>query len=94
MAYKIEYGAADEPLKQKTRMRNFGIVALILVLVIAAVAVKSIGLPFVQEVLLPGDPAVTTLALDALAEDIREGVSIIKALETFCKEIVDGAYAS
>lgn len=94
MAYKIEYGEVAELLKPKTKLRQFVIVFLILALVVAAAVIKSVGLPFVREVLLPGDPAVTAMALDALAENIRDGIPIFEALETFCKEIVNGAYAS
>lgn len=94
MAYSIEYFTSDEAKKPKVNFRQIGVVLLILAIVVAAVVIKSASLPFVKEVLLPGDPAVTAMALDALVEDICDGASVIEAFKAFCKEIVDGAYAS
>lgn len=94
MAYTIEYGVAGELPGQKNSFRKIVAVSLIIVLVASAFAIKTIGLPWLQEVLLPGDPAVTAMALDVLMEDLRGGVSIFDALQTFCAQIVNGAYAS
>ena len=41
--------------------------------------------------LLPGDPEVTHAALAGLAEDIREGEPLGRAVTAFCQEIVDNA---
>jgi hypothetical protein len=61
-----------------------------LLLVVAAVTVKSVGLQWVREVLLPGDPAVTAAALEGFVLDIKEGDTLVDAITAFCQEIVNG----
>ena len=90
MGYRIEYNNIGRHGTKKTNKRAACIAAvLVLSLVFGAIAIKSIGLTWVKEVLLPGDPDVTAAALEALAEDLRNGESIADAVKAFCQEIVN-----
>ena len=90
MAYCITYESVKKP-KSRFRLGRKGwvAIALVLVLVLGAMAVKSSGLDFVKTYLLPGDPAVTAAALEDMAEDLRQGESLFAALREFCEEIVE-----
>ena len=92
MGYKIQYNCVGRKLEPKKRSKA-GIFAglLVLLLVVAAVTVKSVGLQWVREVLLPGDPAVTAAALGGFVLDIKEGDTLVDAITAFCQEIVNGA---
>ena len=92
MGYKIQYNCVGRKLESKKKSKA-GIFAglLVLLLVIAAVTVKSVGLQWVREVLLPGDPAVTAAALEGFVLDIKEGDTLVDAITAFCQEIVNGA---
>ena len=46
---------------------------------------------WVQEFLLPGDPAVTAAALENMVDNIKDGNSIAEAVTAFCREIVENA---
>jgi hypothetical protein len=46
----------------------------------------------VQEVLLPGDPAVTAAALENMTEGLRSGESLLDAVTAFCREIIANAH--
>ena len=90
MAYRITYESVK---KRKNRFRldrrSWIATALVVVLVFGAMALKSSGLDFVKNYLLPGDPAVTAAALENMAEDLRQGESIIAAFQAFCEEIIE-----
>ncbi len=90
MGYRIAYSSIGKRLK-RNRKKSTAVVAVlvIMILVIGAIAVKSIGLTWVKEVLLPGDPNVTAAALEDLAENLRNGESIGDAIRVFCQEIIE-----
>ena len=94
MGYRIEYeshGDVRKPLKLRHSRANISIIVLVLALVAGAMAIKHTGLTWVQEVLLPGDPAVTAAALENMVDNIKSGDSIPEAVATFCQQIVDNA---
>ena len=41
------------------------------------------------DLLLPGDPEVTSMALERLVQAVSEGEAIQTALTDFCREIID-----
>lgn len=90
MGYKIRYDAVGGPTGGDHKRKWTGTIALICVLacLLGALVVKNYGLPWVQEVLLPGDPAVTAAALENLASDLRSGTSLWDAITAFCREIM------
>ena len=90
MAYRIAYNSVGSVPEQKKRKWSSIIsVILILALVMGALTVKAVGLPWIREVLLPGDPDVTAAALEQVAEDLRCGVPLYDAVKTFCLEIME-----
>lgn len=94
MGYRIEYGSQGElrkPLKRKYPYAAIATVACVLALVAGAITLKHTGLTFVQELLLPGDPAVTASALENMVDNIKDGDSITDAITAFCQEIIDNA---
>ncbi len=90
MGYKIRYDAVSGPSGGDQKRKWTGTVALVCVIVclLGALAIKNYGLPWVQEVLLPGDPAVTAAALETLAADLRGGATLWDAVTAFCREIM------
>ena len=92
MGYRIAYESFGEEKKFPTYWRRKSAIAaglLVIVLVVGAVSVKYTGLRWVQDYLLPGDPAVTAAALENFAQDLKEGESVKDAITAFCREIMD-----
>ena len=92
MGYRIEYESVGK-IPQQYRKKRTGIfaAAVIILLVLCAITVKTVGLEWVQEVLLPGDPGVTAQALENMVADLRGGEGIAEAIKTFCNEIMQNA---
>lgn len=94
MAYRIDYGTAGthrKPLRHKLSAPAFKATIFVLILVASAVTVKLVGLTWVRDVLLPGDPAVTAAALDNMTDGLRNGESLLDAVTAFCREIIENA---
>ncbi len=49
------------------------------------------GKEVLRELLIPGDPDTTIAALEAFAQQLRGGESIMGAVECFCREILTDA---
>ena len=94
MGYRIVYGGEPE-YRGRYKMRGRSVVFYLAVcLVLFGVLTMKFwpeGREVLQEVLLPGDPAVTRQALHNMAEDLKAGEAIGDAVAAFCREIVDGA---
>ena len=92
MGYRIEYEKIGN-FPQQSGKRRTGIIVgiLVILLVVCAIAVKTVGLEWVQEVLLPGDPDITAAALEGMVDDLRSGEGLIEAFKTFCHEIIENA---
>ncbi len=89
MGYRIEYdGIGINKRRKPIKWGSLIALACVLLLVAGAVTVKMVGLPWVQEVLLPGDPEVTAMALEGLVEDLRQGDTLGQAIKAFCEEII------
>lgn len=83
MAYEIHYGP------EKTR-RGGGAVFLAMVLVLSFLAVGILwpeGAERLRDFLTPGDPAVTTAALEDFAQELREGEPVMEALKGLARRI-------
>lgn len=95
MGYQIRYNNVGK-LPKTCRRSWTGWVAgfLVLVLLAGAITVKAVGLRWVEEVLLPGDPAVTAAALEAMAEELHAGKPLGEAITGFCEEIMRYAKAA
>ncbi|MBQ2785540.1 MAG: hypothetical protein IJF02_03455 [Oscillospiraceae bacterium] len=92
MGYRIEYESVGRiPHPKRKKRTGIFVASVIILLVLCAITVKTIGLEWVQEVLLPGDPHITAQALENMVEDLREGEGVIEAIKTFCKDIMQNA---
>ncbi len=92
MSYRVEYEKIGNISDQKRKNRTSTVAAvLVALLVLGAIAVKTVGLNWVKEVLLPGDPDVTAAALEGMVENLRSGESLLDAIKTFCREIMEHA---
>ncbi len=94
MSYRIDYGSTGDqrkPLKPTQKHGAIAAVICIIALVAGAISIKHTGLTWVQEVLLPGDPAVTAAALENMVESIKDGSSLAAAVTAFCQEIINHA---
>ena len=92
MAYRISYdGVGKYRLKNKNKRKGIYSAVFVLLLVFVAISIKVSGLTWVQEVLLPGDSAVTAAALEDMVTDLRNGDSLYEAIKAFCQEIVEHA---
>lgn len=91
MAYKIEYSPESGylyPLKKTNEQFSLGKWLGITVLIVGILWIKLNGVP---DFLIPGDPVVTKEASAVLIADIKEGIPVENAVETFCRSILDGA---
>lgn len=92
MSYSIRYDSVRCPKNKQSSSAGKIVITLILcVCIVGAIALKSLGLPWIRQVLLPGDPEVTASALEHLVEDLRGGDRLWNAVTAFCREIVDNA---
>ncbi len=94
MGYRIVYGTEREMQgRNKMRVRSVAFYAMVSLVLFGVFTLKfwPEGREVLQEVFLPGDPAVTRQALHNMAEDLKAGEAIGDAVVAFCREIVDGA---
>ena len=89
MGYQIVYENIGKfPQPQRKKRTGIFVTVVVILLVLCAITVKTVGLEWVQEVLLPGDPHVTAAALENMVEGLRSGEGIVEAFKTFCEEIM------
>lgn len=97
MAYQISYGQDMVSRKKKWEYRlpkfgRGGVIRLCSVGAILAIGLACL-IPQVRlallDMLLPGDPEVTAMALERLVESVSDGEAIQTALTDFCREIID-----
>ena len=90
MGYRIAYeNIGKKRDKEKRSWPSIITVLCVGLLLTGAITIKSVGLKWVQEVLVPGDPEVTAAALESMVADLRQGTSLADAVTAFCQEIVD-----
>ena len=93
MGYRIDYG----PVKRVRGLekRTSGLAALtglfFLLFVITVCCFWPEGVAELRQILLPGDPAVTTSAMEELADSLRTGEMIFDSLRAFCARVLEGA---
>lgn len=88
MAYEIRYDSVKAPATKGKAPRGWVAAVGIVLLIVGAMYLKSNWLPWVQDVLLPGDPAVTAAALDEMVEGLKRGQGVMDAVTAFCREIL------
>jgi len=87
MGYRIEYGQQIIRKQISNRTKKRGKTAA--VVTVAMLTIGILGAKFNPEVLLPGDKAVTAMALQTLVEDLKTGERFADAVTTFCITIVE-----
>lgn len=90
LKYRIVYGSYSR--YQKRSIFNKPIQYLFPLLLCAAFVLCLVYSPDhskYYELLLPGDPAVTTDAFRQLSDAIRSGETFIDALDVFCETVMD-----
>lgn len=90
MGYRVDY----QPVKkvrnaEKRKSRVPALTALFLMLFFFLVfSFWPQGGELLRELLIPGDPDTTVMALEAFAQDLHDGETPAIAFETFCRSIL------
>ena len=94
MGYRIVYGP-DRMDRQNGSTKRLGTMIAGSLLAFLALTAQfwPAGRAKLEEVLLPGDPAVTKQAFSVMTEQLRAGEAIGDAVAAFCQEVMDGAEA-
>ena len=89
MSYRIVYSSQIQKMPIKRKGSPW--VAGIAVFLILALCLTAGSGEWLQDLLLPGDAAVTGAALQNMVEDLKNGENLTDAVTAFCKEILDNA---
>lgn len=93
MGYRVDY----QPIKkvrnaEKRTVRLPAMTALFLALFFFLVcSFWPRGAELLREILIPGDPDITVMALEAFAQELQEGEKLSGAFEAFCHRIMTEA---
>lgn len=94
MAYRIEYDNNTQKFEvtdsKPFRFPIFLLICILLFFVLTS-AIWPEGKALIDEMLIPGDNAVTIAALNTMTNELRAGTSFDNAIYTFCCEIINGA---
>lgn len=93
MGYRVEYGKIRKVRNLESRFSRkaaFTGMFLLSFLILVKVCWPQ-GSGLLQEILLPGDGAVTAAALDVFTEELRAGGSFLEAFTVFCRQILESA---
>lgn len=97
MAYRIEYDTkvGKYEIRQNPPTGFPVLLAAVLVLFLAVTFLFwEDGAAVLKDVLIPGDDAVTILALQTMTEELKSGVPVRDALAAFCSDVIHGAEIS
>lgn len=90
LKYRIVYNENSKPRRthtQHTTVKHL-IPGILVALIIAFLAISPHRSKFVQ-LLLPGDPTVTTNALQEFSNTLSRGESLSSALDVFCETVME-----
>lgn len=90
MGYSVYYSPQTEkkfPSKRTKHKKSRIIVKIILIVCLIVFAFSLSECNLLYELFIPGKPAVTVAAMESLAYNLREGMPLVTAVETFCVEI-------
>ena len=90
LKYRIEYNVNSKPSKSRTNhtLAKYLIPGLLAALIIVILAISPHQAKFLQ-LILPGDPTVTTNALQEFSNTLSRGESLSSALDVFCEAIME-----
>lgn len=95
MGYRVEY----QPIKkvrgaERIKSRVLSLTALFFLLFCVLVqCFLPRGAELMKEILIPGETAVTAVALDRFAEELKMGGALQEALQHFCQLVLAGEAA-
>ena len=96
MGYRIVY-EADGIRREQNNIVHKRLVGLLtgclLAFLVLTMHFWPEGKAKLEEMFLPGDPAITKQAFFSMTEQLRAGVAIGDAVAAFCQEVMDGAEA-
>lgn len=93
MAYRIDYGPLKYHSKKKKSIHWVLYASAVMVLLLIGMNLFGARNAIAKN-LLPGDPAVTAMALDNMVHNLREGETFGQVFTCFCQEILNGANLS
>lgn len=90
MAYQISYSgtAVKQSIEERPVISKF-LGRIILTACICLAAVIALSNESVQQILIPGEDAVTKEAFHIFVEELRNGEDFRDAATAFCREIID-----
>ena len=94
MPYRIEYDKSNQKYEirnQNTYRFHLILLASYIVFFILTSTFWPEGRALIQELMIPGDNAVTSEAFSTMTRELRSGASFNDAIYTFCYEIIDDA---
>lgn len=93
MGYRIFYGPAMKAHGAQKRISRVASLTglFFLMFLIALCCFWPEGVSALRRLALPGDPAVTVVAMDELTDSLRMGEKVWDSLESFCIRILEGA---
>lgn len=86
MAYQIKYNLVGP--NRRTAKKSKRVLVIVTALGISCLVITALHLPWAQNLLLPGDSAVTAAALEDLADNLQQGESFMDAITAFCRNII------
>lgn len=91
MSYRIVYGPMPDPPGKETNSWCRVLTAVFLLLFVLGVRmVWPDGRELLRNLLLPGEPGVTEVALVDLVEDLRSGTAVGESFTAFCQQVIHG----
>ncbi len=92
MSYQVVYpGGQEKQPKKKPTSFVLMLCGCILAFVLLTARFWPEGAQVMQQLLLPGDAAVTAAALEDFAAELQAGEQLSGALENFCRSILENA---
>lgn len=95
MGYRVEYQSGKQVRETKKHRSCIPVLTAVslLVFLLLVNAFWPRGAEVLQELLFPGDAAVTAAALEEFAMELRAGEELPDALATFCRTVIQNAQA-
>lgn len=88
MGYKIDYSDTERESKNmRVPVRWLTAIGLVLLALMLNICWYA-GSGILQSLFLPDEAAVTTAALETMAQELRQGVSVGEALRDFCLQVL------
>lgn len=93
MSYRIEYLTRERPCPPKKGPGRISVLTALCFLVCLTLfgCCWPHGRAVLRKLLIPGDPAVTTAAMESFALELQNGAGLSSAFLHFCRQVISGA---